>query len=153
MTTSQATSSSNAAAPQTTVKPAGKAPTARKATSKKSTPLSAKRAPSTAVKKVPAPTKTKTATAQPTVNKAPAVKSKTAKEKKVKVVRDSFTIPKPEFMQIAEMKKRAMTLGVEVKKSELIRAGLQLISGLQDTAFKKALAAVPTLKTGRPAKD
>jgi hypothetical protein len=46
-----------------------------------------------------------------------------------------------------------MTLGVEVKKSELIRAGLQLISGLQDAAFKKALAAVPTLKTGRPAKD
>ena len=32
-------------------------------------------------------------------------------------------------------------------------AGLQLIAGLQDTAFKKALAAVPTLKTGRPAKD
>ena len=50
--------------------------------------------------------------------------------------------PKAEFAQIAEMKKRAMALGVEVKKSELIRAGLQLIAGLQDTAFKKALAAV-----------
>jgi hypothetical protein len=87
------------------------------------------------------------------VKKAQAAKTKPAKEKKVKVVRDSFTIPKTEFTRIAEMKKRAMTLGVEVKKSELIRAGLQLISGLQDTAFKKALASVPTLKTGRPAKD
>jgi hypothetical protein len=51
------------------------------------------------------------------------------------------------------MKKRAMALGVEVKKSELIRAGLQALSGLTDTAFKKAMANVPTIKTGRPAKD
>jgi hypothetical protein len=46
-----------------------------------------------------------------------------------------------------------MALGVEVKKSELIRAGLQALSGMADTAFKKAIANVPTIKTGRPAKD
>lgn len=105
----------------------------------------AKRAPQAPAK---APSKAPTK-AKP----APVAKPKAVKEKKVKVVRDSFTIPKTEFTQIAEMKKRAMALGVEVKKSELIRAGLQLMTGLQDAAFKKALAAVPTLKTGRPAKD
>jgi hypothetical protein len=109
----------------------------------------AKRAP-----QAPAKTPSKAPSKAPTKAKpAPVAKPKAVKEKKVKVVRDSFTIPKTEFTQIAEMKKRAMALGVEVKKSELIRAGLQLMTGLQDAAFKKALAAVPTLKTGRPAKD
>ena len=88
-------------------------------------------------------------------NTAPAKTeaSKPAKEKKVKVVRDSFTLPKTELLQIADMKKRAMALGIEVKKSELIRAGLQAISSMADASFKKALGNVPTIKTGRPAKD
>lgn len=83
---------------------------------------------------------------------APSAMRKPAKEKKVKVVRDSFTLPKTELLQITDMKKRAMTLGVEVKKSELIRAGLQALSTMTDAAFKKALSNVPTIKTGRPAK-
>jgi hypothetical protein len=62
-------------------------------------------------------------------------------------------LPKTELLQITEMKKRAMTLGVEVKKSELIRAGLQALSSMADAAFKSAMAKVPTIKTGRPAKD
>jgi hypothetical protein len=108
-----------------------------------------------------APAKTKpstTRTAKPPQAKAAdkkktATPAKAAKEKKVKVVRDSFTLPKTELLQITEMKKRAMALGVEVKKSELIRAGLQALAGMADTAFKKAMANVPTIKTGRPAKD
>lgn len=80
-------------------------------------------------------------------------KVKAVKEKKLKVVRDSFTIPKTEFDQLSGMKKRATALGVDIKKSELIRAGLQLLSGLADASFTKALTNVPTIKTGRPSKD
>jgi hypothetical protein len=98
------------------------------------------------------PTSTKVVKTQPTLTPPQAPKAKPSKEKKVKVVRDSFTIPKPEFTQIAEMKKRALSLGVDIKKSELIRAGLQIVSGLPDASFKKALAAIPTVKTGRPSK-
>jgi hypothetical protein len=87
------------------------------------------------------------------VNKPVASTAKPLKDKKVKVVRDSFTIPKNELLQIGESKKRALGLGVEIKKSELIRAGLQALTGLNDAAFKKALASVPTIKTGRPAKS
>lgn len=87
------------------------------------------------------------------MKKQAAAPAKPSKDKKVKVVRDSFTIPKVELLQIGEMKKRALGLGVEIKKSELIRAGLSALAGLTDTAFKKALASVPTIKTGRPAKD
>ncbi len=83
---------------------------------------------------------------------AKSTPAKPVKEKKVKVVRDSFTLPKTEFLQITDMKKRAMALGIEVKKSELIRAGLQAISSMADASFKKALGNVPTIKTGRPSK-
>ena len=87
---------------------------------------------------------------------APVQPAKAGKKKdkpeKVKVVRDSFTIPKAEYAQIAEMKQRAMALGLEVKKSELIRAGLALLQNTSDAAFRKALGNVPTLKTGRPGK-
>lgn len=92
-------------------------------------------------------------TVKPAVKKQAATPVKPLKDKKVKVVRDSFTIPKAELLQIGEMKKRALGLGVEIKKSELIRAGLQAIASLSDASFKKALASVPTVKTGRPAKS
>ena len=73
-----------------------------------------------------------------------------ASAKKPKLVRDSFTIPKQEFAAIDTLKARALSAGVSVKKSELIRAGLMALSGMNDAALRKALAAVPTLKTGRP---
>ncbi len=73
--------------------------------------------------------------------------------KKVKLVRDSFSLPKAEYASIDALKKRAMTMGVSVKKSELLRAGLMWLSGASDSALKAALTAVPTLKTGRPAAE
>lgn len=122
--------------------------TTAKAPAKKTKPSATRKTPPSSVKPSAKPLQ-----ATPVeVPLATAEKSKPAKEKKVKVVRDSFTIPKTEFTQIADMKKRAMALGVEIKKSELIRAGLQIISGLPDASFKKALAAIPTVKTGRPSK-
>lgn len=94
-----------------------------------------------------------TEAAKSNAKKQAAAPAKPLKDKKVKVVRDSFTIPKAELLQIGEMKKRALGLGVEIKKSELIRAGLSALAGMTDAGFKKALASVPTIKTGRPAKD
>jgi hypothetical protein len=76
-------------------------------------------------------------------------KSKTP-VKKAKLVRDSFTIPKTEYAAIDELKTRAVTLGTSVKKGELLRAGLMALQALSDAAYKRALAVVPALKTGRP---
>jgi hypothetical protein len=75
---------------------------------------------------------------------------KVEKPKKIKVVRDSFTIPKPEFEQIDALKKRSLSMGISVKKSELLRAGLLVLRAMSDAAFKSAVATVPVLKTGRP---
>ena len=107
----------------------------------------AKTAPQRAARPAAAP-------AKPAPGKAATAKTEKKKDKpeKVKVVRDSFTIPKTEYAQIADLKKRAMGLGQEVKKSELLRAGLLLLAGQNDAGLLKALAAVPTLKTGRPSK-
>lgn len=79
-----------------------------------------------------------------------ASQSSKSSPKKPKLVRDSFTIPKTEFVAIDKLKTRAVALGTSVKKSELLRAGLMVLQGLNDAAYKVALAAVPTLKTGRP---
>ena len=118
----------------------------RKMASKAVKPV-AKKAPSTQVT-APVPSPLKAA-------KSVTVKTDKKKDKpeKVKVVRDSFTIPKTEYAQIAAMKKRAMDLGLEAKKSELIRAGLAMLASTSDAAFRKVLGTVPTLKTGRPGKS
>jgi len=70
--------------------------------------------------------------------------------KKVKLVRDSFTIPKPEYLAIDALKARGLTLGLAAKKSEILRAGLMVLSALDDAGLKVALSAVPAVKTGRP---
>jgi hypothetical protein len=75
------------------------------------------------------------------------------KVKKPKLIRDSFTIPKAEFVVIDELKTRCLAWGQSYKKSELLRAGIKLLASLDDAALQTALAQVPTLKTGRPAKE
>jgi hypothetical protein len=75
------------------------------------------------------------------------------KAKKPKLVRDSFTMPKPEYVVIDELKQRAAKLGHPVKKSELLRAAIKVIAGLSDAAFISAMSAVPPIKTGRPSKS
>ena len=76
-----------------------------------------------------------------------------AKAKKPKLVRDSFTIPKNEYSNIESLKQKSALLGSPAKKSELLRAGIQLLTTLSDAQLRKALAQIPTVKTGRPNKQ
>ena len=78
--------------------------------------------------------------------------AKPAKAHKSKLVRDSFTIPKDEYAVLAALKSRALGLGQHARKSELLRAGIQALAVMDDVLFLQAIAAVPTLKTGRPKK-
>lgn len=72
------------------------------------------------------------------------------KQAKTKMERDSFTMPRDEYAQISTLKKRLEGLGQPVKKSELLRAGLKLLAGMDDAALQASLASVPVIKTGRP---
>jgi hypothetical protein len=119
-------------------------PAAKKAAAPAPQPAKAKKAakpapagrPATPVVKPAAP-----ATAAPKVLKA-----------KAKLVRDSFTMPQADFALIGALKERAIGFKRPAKKSELLRAGLQALAGLNDTALKAALDALVPLKTGRPKK-
>lgn len=124
--------------PQTPAKKAATTPAAKKVAS----PTVARK---TLAKAVPAPKPVPKAAKPAEPAEAPA------KAKKPKLVRDSFTIPKNEYEAIASLKERALKQGVSIKKSELLRAGLMTLAFMPDAAFAKALADVPTLKTGRPA--
>jgi hypothetical protein len=87
--------------------------------------------------------------AKPVVNTTHADKQ----AKKPKLVRDSFTIPKTEYAVLSELKHRLNILSKPAKKSELLRAGIKLLVSLNDSELVTALAAVPTVKTGRPNKS
>ncbi|MDF3834570.1 hypothetical protein P3W85_16630 [Cupriavidus basilensis] len=84
---------------------------------------------------------------------AAAVEAAPARQKKEKVVRDSFTMPKSDYAKIAELKQRCLAAGVQVKKGELLRAGLQLLAAASAEQLMAAVAAVEAVKTGRPVKS
>lgn len=95
-----------------------------------------------------------------TVKAAPAevaVKPvKAAKEPKVakkpKVVRDSFTMPQSEYQNIAKIKEAGLKAGLQVKKSEVLRAGVIALCAMSDVQLKAALSSLDKIKTGRPNK-
>lgn len=145
------TTSSATSAPRKNTRAASAPATAKKATtSVKKTVVKTATAP----KKATTP-KTPAQVVKAEALKAPSKPEKTtaSKERKVKVVRDSYTIPKLEYAQLGELKKRALAMGIAVKKSELLRAGLLLLSKQTDAQLKSSLAQVPAIKTGRPAKS
>ncbi|MBV6323113.1 hypothetical protein [Duganella violaceipulchra] len=124
------------AVPKAAAKPAPKA--AAKPAAKAAPKAAAKPAPKAAPK---------AAAAKP----APvdAAKDKTRKEK---LVRDSFTMPEQEYAVLGQVKKACLKAGFEIKKSELLRIGVALISQIDLATLQNVLAGLPQLKTGRPKK-
>jgi hypothetical protein len=135
------------ASPKPAEKPAAKAADkAAKATEPKSTKPATKSAKPAA--KVAAPAKSET----PAVVKTKKSAAKKPVAKKPKLVRDSFTFPEGDYELIAALKQRALSAGREVKKSEVLRAGLVALAAMKDAALLKVLDSVERIKTGRPAK-
>lgn len=103
-----------------------------------------------ATKRTPAARKTASAR----VVERPEKKQKKEKkaDNKVKVVRDSFTMPQVDYELIAVLKQKALKAGLHVKKSELLRASLQAFSKLNAAQLKRAITGLEKIKTGRPKK-
>ena len=115
--------------------------TAKKATAKKATAKKATAKKATAKKATPS-------RAKPTAPiSAPATKTK-----KVKLVRDSFTMPANEYQILQEIKKASLKAGMEVKKSELLRIGVGLLNTLSIAQLGAARSALTKLSAGRPKK-
>ncbi|WP_286744346.1 hypothetical protein [Aquabacterium sp. UBA2148] len=113
-----------------------------------------------AVKK-PAPQAAKPVKAPKVANPAAAAKPakapKAAKPAKVakapKVVRDSFTMPQPDFDIIDRIKLRAIEWKQPVKKSEVLRAALHALEALSDAKVRALLTGLAPIKKGRPKAD
>ena len=84
--------------------------------------------------------------------KAGAPAGAKAQKVKLKLVRDSFTMPQADFELIDMLKQRALDFRHSVKKSELLRAGLQVLAALPHAELQAALERITALKPGRPKK-
>jgi hypothetical protein len=139
------------ATPSAAAKPKATTPV-KKAVAPKA--VAVKTTSSTTASKKPVAVKKVAATKAPLVKASPvkAPIAKAPKVPKLKMERDSFTMPKTEYAQFAVLKDRLVKLGQPAKKSELLRAGIMQLAAMTDAALKAAMAKVPTIKTGRPNK-
>lgn len=102
----------------------------------------------------PTPAKAKSTVAAKPVKKDKKVKKTSGKVvAKMKVVRDSFTMPQNDYAKIAELKQVCQKAGLQVKKSELLRAGLHALGKLSVAQLKQTIAQMEQIKTGRPKKS
>jgi len=121
--------------------PAVKAPVVKTAATKIATPAALKKPLAVAVKPALKP-----------VASAKAAKKVEPKLKKIKQVRDSFTMPETEYEVLGQVKKACLKAGFEIKKSDLLRIGVSLIKNLESGKLKTLLAGLTPLKVGRPKK-
>jgi hypothetical protein len=104
---------------------------------------------------------TRRVAAKPQTRKAKPVEAPSARAvrhhrehvKQEKVVRDTFTMPREDYEQLAVLKQRCLDAGVAVKKSELVRAALLLLASEPTKRLLAAIKAVEPVKTGRPPKS
>lgn len=69
---------------------------------------------------------------------APGKPAKAARDG-ARQMKDTFRMPLAEFERLRALKQRARALGRPAKKSELLRAGLQLLAASDDDALLAAL--------------
>lgn len=67
-----------------------------------------------------------------------------------KVVRDSFTMPQADYDLIDSLKKKSLQSGIQVTKSEILRAGLLALDQMKINEFLRKIETVEKIKTGRP---
>ncbi|PTR15510.1 MULTISPECIES: hypothetical protein [unclassified Nitrosospira] len=62
--------------------------------------------------------------------------------KKTKLQRDSYSIPESEHKQLVALKKRCIDQGTPIKKSYLLRAGIQVLALMDDDELLAAIERV-----------
>ena len=125
---------------KTAAKPAAKAPAQAAPKAATRGTAQAAQAAKKAVTKAPASS----------VAPVPASLERPPKPAKLRLVRDSFTMPEADVALLAVLKARALGMGRATKKSELLRAGLQLLNQQDPKVLMAALERLQPIKTGRP---
>ena len=78
-----------------------------------------------------------------------AEKPKPKKEKKIKLKRDTFSMPENDHQLIGKIKAQCLKKGFVISKSEVIRAGIHSLNSLSDKELKSAFNNLTKLKPGR----
>ena len=120
-----------------------KVPAAKKPAAKKSAAPTARRAAPAAASKSPVTSP---------VPPAPSIAAQVPSTPRhiEKRIRTSFALPESQVALLGELKKRCLGFGVNVKKGELLTAGLQLLRNLPETALEAAV--LPTMRADRQLK-
>ena len=98
--------------------------------------------------------------AKKVTSKAAAVAKKTGaakpikkdKPEKIKMVRDSFSLPEGDYAKLIEMKKKCIAAGVHVKKSELMCLGLLQLAKLGNASLITSAKRIATVKKNKTSK-
>lgn len=69
---------------------------------------------------------------------------------KIKIVKDSFTIPEEEYSLISKCQEKLLNYKKVFNKSEIIRLGLIALNNLKDEEILKLSEALLRIKTGKP---
>jgi hypothetical protein len=103
--------------------------------------------------KSPTPRKAAKPALKPANSQRPPAPSKEAKARKVKLIDDKFTMPKPDYDLIDGLKRKCFLVGAVVKKNDLLRAGLRALDALPVQQLESALLALgPPRKKKKRAK-
>lgn len=73
-----------------------------------------------------------------------------SESKYARIIKDTFTFPDHDYGLIDDCRQRSFKEGYNINKSEVIRAGLLLLSKLSKDELMAALTRVKKIKTGRP---
>jgi DNA-binding transcriptional regulator YiaG len=79
-------------------------------------------------------------------NKKVSEPLKKNKTKKIKMVRDSFSMTESDYATLIELKKKCIAAGIKVKKSELLRVGVMGLSKLSNASLMNAVNQLVTKK-------
>lgn len=82
----------------------------------------------------------------------PKQTDKKDKPKKIKMVRDSFSMTEGDYANLVYLKKKCIAAGVPVKKSELLRVGLMGLMKLSNASLLAAVKQVVVIKNNLPGK-
>lgn len=69
---------------------------------------------------------------------------------KINVIRDTFTLPENDYELINICRAKLLDNKISATKSEVIRAGLIMLSKIPEVELIKSYNAVDKIKTGRP---
>jgi hypothetical protein len=77
-------------------------------------------------------------------------KKATAAEKDNIVIRDSFSMIKSDYDLIAIIKGRCRQQGIDINKSQILRAGLNSLNTMTGQRLLRAVNMLKEVRTGRP---